>query len=55
MLAEVLSDEGLTGEGVGKYEMFMRQVAREGISRGGKAGRGVFGMRPMEELEKLVV
>ncbi|KAF6235199.1 hypothetical protein HO173_006393 [Letharia columbiana] len=55
MLAEVLRDEGITKEAVGRYEEFMRQNAQEGISRSAMGGKHMFGMRPFEELAKVTV
>lgn len=50
VLAEVLRDEGVCREGVGRYEGFMRENAREGIERSAVGGRHMFGMRGFEEL-----
>lgn len=55
MLAEVLREEGITSEAVGKYEAFMRQNAKEGISRSTLGGKHMFGMRPFEQLGRVVV
>lgn len=55
MLAEVLGDEGVCQEGVGRYEAFMRENAKEGISRSALGGKHMFGMRPFEQLGKVVV
>lgn len=55
-LAEVLRDEwgAVSERGVGRYEEFMRRNAREGIARSQVGGRFMFGMRPFEELGKVV-
>ncbi|CAD6590683.1 MAG: hypothetical protein ASARMPRED_004966 [Alectoria sarmentosa] len=55
MLAQVLREAGLSVEGVGRYEDFMRGNAREGIQRSALGGRHMFGMRPFEELGKVVL
>ena len=55
MLAEVLSEEGITEESVGRYEEFMRGNAKEGISRSAMGGKHMFGMRAFEELGKVAV
>lgn len=55
MLAEVLRDEGVCKEAVGKYEEFMRVNAKEGISRSALGGKHMFGMKPFEELGKMFV
>lgn len=54
MLAEVLREEGVTEESVGRYEGFMRGNAKEGISRSAMGGKHMFGMRAFEELAKVV-
>lgn len=55
MLVQVLREEGVSVEGVGRYEDFMRGNAREGIERSALGGRHMFGMRPFEELGKVVL
>ena len=50
MLAEVVRNEGVSKESVGRYEAFMRESAREGIQRSALGGRHLFGMRGWEEL-----
>ena len=55
VLAEVLRDEGITKEAVGRYEEFMRGNARDGIEKSAMGGKHMFGMRPFEELGKVVV
>lgn len=55
MLAEVLGDEDVCKEGVGRYEAFMRENAKEDISRSALGGKHMFGIRPFEQLGKVVV
>ena len=55
VLADVLGDEGITTESVGRYEAFMRANGSQAISGSAVGGKHMFGMRPFEELSKIVV
>ena len=56
VLMEVLKEDGgITKEEVGRYEEVMREGARKAIQTSALGGKQMFGMRPFEELEEVVV
>ncbi|MCJ1455672.1 hypothetical protein MMC28_006028 [Mycoblastus sanguinarius] len=54
-LMELLKDEGIKAESVGKYEGMMREYAGEAITRSSWGGKMLFGMRPFDELKTVVI
>jgi 2-polyprenyl-6-methoxyphenol hydroxylase-like FAD-dependent oxidoreductase len=53
-LAQVLAEDGLKVESLGKYEGAMREYAGEAIRNSARGGMMLFGMRPFEELKLAV-
>ncbi|MCJ1385531.1 hypothetical protein MMC17_008654 [Xylographa soralifera] len=55
MLSQILRDEGLSAQSLGKYEATMRQYAGEAIEMSVMGGKFLFGMQSFEELKPLDV
>ena len=54
-LSQILSDEGINADSVGKYEALMRIYAGEAIKGSFRGGKYLFGMRPFDELKSVIV
>ncbi len=54
-LAKLMEEEGVSAEGLEKYETSMRQDAKAAITRSQIGGSWLFGMRPFEELKPVAL
>lgn len=54
-LTQLLRDEGIQAQSIGKYEQLMREYAGDAISRSFMGGKHLFNMRTFEELRSITV
>lgn len=52
-LARILREEGVTREGIGRYEDGMRETARDAVLKSQMGGKHLFGMRGFDGMEEV--
>lgn len=52
-LAKVIRDEGMTREGIGRFEEGMREMAKEAVLKSQMGGKHLFGMMDFEGMEEV--